>query len=239
MSNSPILLSLARNKSVKNLTAAALLLTLLVLTLSLTRCSLVSRKTFELTGEECKTHAYIQNDLNEYITSRFGSRSQARLGIIPFTVQANFSGWGNNKPDWGYDLATMLHQKLLASGEIKIAEVLDRRDWPGKAEEFFAGNFGAIQAARNAGYDLVLVGFQEKLRNVADLSIITKIIDTESGITVWYGKTQVFSYRPEIEKSSAYINLAPRRPDLNYIQDSADICSSCIVDALVPKYEAD
>jgi hypothetical protein len=231
MNNSPILLGLTSYRRVKILTLG---LFLMALTSS---CSLISRKTFELSGEECKTHAYINQDLESYLSQRFGSRSQPRLGIIPFSVQANFSGWGQYKPNWGYDLAVMLHQQLLSSGKVKISEVLDRRDWPGKSEEFFAGNFGAIQSAKNAGYDLVLVGQQESLRNVSDLTIVTKLIDTDSGITVWYAKSTVYSYRPEIEKSAAYVNLSTRRPDLNYATDNAQALSKCIVEAMLPPEE--
>ncbi len=236
MSNTPNLLSLLKPASVRTLTLHKLFLAVFLLA-SANSCSFVSRQTFELTGDECKTHAYIDNNLEEYITSRFGSKSQARLGIIPFSVQANFSSWGQNKPDWGYDLAAMLHQQILATGKVRIAEVLDRRDWPGKSEEFFSGNFGAIQAARSAGFDLVLVGFQETLKNSADLSISTKIIDTESGITVWYGKTQVYSYRPEIEKSASYVNLSIRRPDLVYLPETAKVSAVCIAKAISPEEE--
>lgn len=191
-------------------------------------CSWVARQTYDYVGEECKTRAHIDNSLPDFLSQRFGSKSQARLGIIPFTVPANFSAWGEGRPDWGYELAVMTHQELLAAREIPVIEVLDRRDWPGKAEEFYAGNFGALQLARNAGYDLVMVGVLEPLRSANSLAVSSKIIDTASGITVWYATTEAFTYRPEIERSAAYINLTPKRPDLAYTPEMAREIARCI-----------
>lgn len=220
MCNSPKILTATRWTRVISLT--------LFLLGCFSGCSWISRNTYESVGEECKTRAYIDNRLPEFITQRFGQQSQARLGVIPFTVPANFSGWGPQKPDWGYELATRIHQELLATAEMPVVEVLDRRDWPGKAEEFFAGNFGAIHAARDAGYDLVFVGMLEPLRSSNSLSVVTKIIETESGITVWYGNTTVYSYRPEIERSVAYLNLSTRRPDLVYTPEMAAEMARCL-----------
>lgn len=225
MYNSPKILNTTYSISVRILT--------LLLVCVFGSCSWISRQTYEYVGEECKSRAYIDNRLPEFVNQRFGNKSQARLGIIPFTVPANFSGWGSGKPDWAYELAVITHQALLASGEMPVVEVLDRRDWPGKSEEFFAGNFGAIHSARNAGYDLVMVGMLDPIRNANSLSITSKIIETEAGITVWYGKTEVFSYRPEIERSTAYINLSTRRPDLVYTTDMAQAMAQCLANSIV------
>ena len=216
--------------------AGVILMTLTLLNI-FSACSWVSRQTYGYVGEQCKSRAYIDNRLPEFITQRFGRKSQTRLGIIPFTVPANFSGWGTGKADWGYDLAVATHQELLSSGEIPVIEVLDRRDWPGKSEEFSSGNFGAIQAARNAGFDLVLVGQLEPIRSSDSLAVLSKVIDTESGITVWYGRTEIFTYRPEIERSAAYIDLTTHRPDLVYTPEMADEMAKCLAKRMIVPLE--
>lgn len=205
--------------------------------ISLSGCSWISRKTYEHSGEQCKSRAYINNRLTDFVTQRFGSRSQARLGIIPFTVPANFAGQGPGRPDWGYDMSVMLNQELLASAQVPVVEVLDRRDWPGKNEEFSAGNFGAIQSARDAGYDLVLVGMLQPIRNSNELSIAAKVIETESNITVWYGSVDVLSYRPEIARSAAYINLTSLQPNRLYSTEMSAVLAKCVAKAIIADEE--
>ena len=209
----------------------------LLLVFSFSGCTWVSHKTYDRIEDECKTHAYIDNRLPEFITQRYGRKSQARLGIIPLSVPANFAGQGPGRPDWGYDFAVMLDQELLATSEIPVVEVLDRRDWPGKAEEFSAGNFGAIQIARDAGYDLVLVGMLQPLKTNNELSISTKVIETESGITVWYGTTNIISYQEDIHRSAAYINLTTLSPDKVYTPQMASSMAKCLAKKIVLQEE--
>ena len=127
----------------------------------------------------------------------------------------------------------MTHQELLATGEIPVAEVLDRRDWPGKSEEFSSGNFGAIQSSRDAGYDLVLVGMLEPIRSNNVLSVVSKVIETESGITVWYGQTEVYSNMPDIARSAGYINLTTFQPGKVYTTDMANKMAQCLAKSMV------
>lgn len=146
-------------------------------------------------GEHCNSRAYTQIILSDYITSRYVSGSQVRMAVIPFSVPANISYRNMELPGLGNEMAWMVKAEMLRTGIVPIVEVLNRQDWPSKKEEFFTGNFGAIDMARDAGYDLVLVGFIDPINSLEAASASVKIIDVDSGITVWYGQVRAFTLR--------------------------------------------
>jgi hypothetical protein len=168
-------------------------LTLLVL-VNLAGCSLIHNRY----GESCNLRAYVQASLPDYLSSRYNSGSQVRLAIIPFSVRANVTAQSNELPGVESELTALFHAELLRKNLVPIVEVLNRQDWPGKKEEFYTGNHGAISFARDAGYDLVMVGMVEGFRSLDSITIDTKIIETESGITLWFGRTTASSSRREL-----------------------------------------
>lgn len=179
--------------------------------------------------ESCKSRAYLQTELDGYLKARFPSKAPVRIGVIPFSAPANISLYDNEYPGIGNEMAWRIHAELLRSGRIPIVEVLNRQDWPRKKEEFFTGNFGGIAMAREAGYDLLLIGHIEPMRSIDSISAYSRVIEAESGTSIWYGKTSVSTARKDLEEMKASLGLTDRRPDLLYTNEMVDKLAHCIV----------
>jgi len=159
------------------------------------------------------------------------------MAIIPFSVPANLSAMNAEQTGLGNDLAWQIHALLLDSGEVPIVEVLNRQDWPAKKEEFFTGNFGALSMAREAGYDLVMVGLVEKQNSLSTLSAYSKILDVDSGVTVWYGKTTAFTRRRDFDNLSWNFRMSNEDPSLFYTGTLIHKTSQCIASAVISDEE--
>lgn len=210
----------------------AILLTCLLGTSS---CSFLGRHA----GEWCNTRAYVRTDLESFMDQRFTPKSPIRTGVIPFVVPANLAARSAQQPGLGNQLAWSVHRELLESGVFPILEVLNREDWPRKTEEFFTGNFGALAYARDAGYDLIVVGSLEPLARVDTWKIHTKIIEVASGITLWYGTTTAYTSRADMLEVSSTLGLTDRRPDLLYSQAIREKIASCIAYDMLHDPEVD
>lgn len=139
---------------------------------------------------QCNSRAYVSTDVAEYVSARFSSPSNVRLGIVPFSVPANLAQRGDLYNDLASSMARRLQGGMLEIGVFGIAEIFNRPDWPQKREEFFTGNFGAMSLARDAGYDFILIGLIDELRSAHNLTIYSKVIEVESGITLWFAKSE-------------------------------------------------
>lgn len=202
----------------------------ILLTLFLAQgCSLIEER-FQ---ESCQSHAYTQTILTDYISTRFVPNAPVRIGIIPASAPANMSSFSNEQPGAGNLLAWRIHQDLLNYGELPIIEVLNRHEWPGKKEEFFTGNFGAIRAGRDAGFDMVLVSYIEPQRGIEDLTAYSKLIDTSSGVTVYYGKSTAHTNRPMLQRAAAPVGLMERNPSLVYTNNMIEKLGQCISQSIM------
>ena len=191
---------------------AVIFLTLLLIFL-LSSCASYFRYAEQLYKDPCKIHAYVRTPVADYLSRRFNSHAPVRVAIIPFSVPANLASMGNERPGLGNELAWQVHAKLLRSGELPVVEVFNRQDWPGKKEEFFTGNFGALALAREANYDLVLVGYLDDIHDLGEMAVFGKLIEVESGITVWYGKSAVETLDPDFQHQGPWWWADKRRPD--------------------------
>jgi len=187
--------------------------------------------------ETCKSHAHVRMILSDYLSRRFHTNSPVRLAIIPFSVPANLAAQSAEREGTGDKLAWLIHQDLLHSDSVPIVEVLNRPDWPGKKEEFFTGNFGAISMAREAGYDLVMVGFLEPMRSTDQMVTHSKIIEVASGITVWYGTVTAVSNRRDVADAWALTTITQERPDLLYYEPLLEKLAYCISQAVTSEKE--
>lgn len=179
--------------------------------LSVNSCSLIK---LPVKTEHCKCHTYINLNLEDYLSERFSSGSLVRLGIIPFDVQESFAPPGNDSVHFGRGLAKQFTFELKKAEIIPVVELFNRDRWPGKREEFFTGNYQAIATARAAGYDLVMVGYLEEIKDESSLTLYSKIIDTQNNITVWDAKTVVESKSRAYRKALSDVHLAKDRPEL-------------------------
>lgn len=199
------------------------ILTLAVALLS-TSCSYIEQRTLD----QCKNHAYVETVLEDYITTRYHSNAPVRMAIIPFTVPANLTGDAYRYAGLGNELAYRLHADFLNKGIVPIVEVLDRQDWPRKKDEFYTGNFGAIAQAREAGYDLVLVGVIEEFNGIYQAVSSTKIIEVESGTTLWYGKTIATTERRDFMRGLDYVGIQDRKPANDFSDELIEKLIRCI-----------
>jgi hypothetical protein len=179
-------------------------------------------------GEWCNTRAYVRTDLASYIDQRFTPKSPVRVGIIPFEVPANFSARSAQMPGLGNQLAWAVHRDLLATETFPIIEVFNREDWPRKKEQFFTGNFGALQIARDAEYDLIVVGYLEPITRLDTWNVHTKVIEVASGTTLWYGSSKVYTNRADMHEVSSFVGLTDRRPDIMWNDKLLDTVAECI-----------
>lgn len=167
---------------VKSLTIGALLLTL-------NGCAAV-RTTQHYLDDRCKTRAHLQLSLDTYLSNKNRRRKLSRVAVVPYSVPANLAARGNEMPGLGNSIAHNVHAYLLESTPSTITQIFNRQDWPGKKEEFYTGNHTAIDLARRAGFDLLLVGIVEPITESNYITARTKIIDLEKGVTIFYGTTE-------------------------------------------------
>lgn len=161
---------------------------------------------------DCKMHAYINAVFPDYIKSRYNNMIRVRLAVLPFDVPESFASNGAYAPNYGLDIARDLVGELYRSGQVSIVELLNRDRWPGKKEEFFTGNYGAIQIARDAGFNFVMVGQMAAIQDSKQLRFYSKLIDTTNSMTIWYGQTEIATSEPAVRRMLTELTLAHAEP---------------------------
>ena len=200
---------------------------------SLTKLPLISH----LVNPSCNNHTYINLMLRDYVSKRFDEKTPARMAIIPFDVQESFAPAGNDSLHFGRDLANNFVMEFHKQGVVPIVELFERDRWPGKRAEFFAGNYQAISIARAAGYDLVMIGYLEALKDPSDFIAYIKIIDTQNNMTIWSSKTEVHSHEHDISDALSKVDIAKRRNDLFDFTGLTKQLVYCAVDEIVNSEE--
>lgn len=201
------------------------LLTVTVLTAAI----LAGCSTLNLNNEErCNSRAYVRTPLESFVKQRFPYGAPVRLGIIPFATPENFAARSDQMPGAGKLLARHLQREFLhRQRSATIVEIMNRSDWPGQAEEFYHGNYRSLSMARDAGYDLVLVGVVENPRSVDELSAFGKLIEVASGITIWNGRGIVNTNRNDrktFPPSSWWLADSPKQPETNLLLEHLAEC---------------
>lgn len=173
----------------------------------------------------------------DYVSQRYHRDQPKRYGVLPFDTQENFAAPGSMPGsvlnDLPHDLARRFQAELSRTSELGIVEVFDQTPWQGKKEEFFQGNYRALQLARNAGYDFLVVGQLEPSRTAETFIIYTKIIDLSDNVTVWYARTEVTSNTKAWEKGVGVIVPQKARPDLLYSRERFDEFAECTANYIV------
>lgn len=181
-------------------------------------------------NQNCSSRVYVSSPVGDHVGGTAATSPRPlRLAVVPFSVPANLAGSNNELPGLGNTLAWKVHSEALSSGEFPVTEVFNRQDWPGKKEEFFTGNFGAISLAQAAGYDLVLTGLIDNIRDLDSLSAYAKLIDVSSGVTIWYGKSTIRAV--EHRDASIFDSMwrSTDEPAQLYTAALADDLGRCIV----------
>lgn len=127
--------------------------------------------------------------------------------------------------------------ELSAAEVVPIVQLFNVDRWPGKREEFFEGNYQAIAFARDAGFDLVIVGYLEELRNDEELVLYTKVIDTSNYVTIWSGKTVSFSRARRLNKALEQTRLLKDRPDLLDFPMRSEELTTCTLGGILGEGE--
>jgi hypothetical protein len=209
--------------------------TVLTCLIGTSSCSFLGRHT----GEWCNTRAYVRTDLAGYINQRFMPKQPVRVGVIPFEVPANLSSRGSQMPGLGNQLTWAVHRHLLGTEIFPIIEVLNREDWPRKREQFFTGNFGALRFAADAGYDMIVVGYLDPIHRLDTWTVHTKIIEVESGTTLWYGTSTVYTMRHDMLEVSSTLGMTDRRPDILHTDALLEDIAQCIAHDMTHDPEVD
>lgn len=191
--------------------------------LGLGACSLLR----DQVGERCKAHAHLRLGVESFINNRYSRDAPVRLGVIPFSAPANVSGVSDRRVGVGFRLASILQAKLLEYQLIPIIELVPREDWPGKLRDFHEGNHDSIALGREMGYDLVLVGAITHY-TLEQLTFSGRILETEAGITVWYGTVNVSSNRPILDRAVEGVGLQKHTPSRLYIDEILEEAGRCI-----------
>ncbi|MCB0354799.1 MAG: hypothetical protein KDD64_14790 [Bdellovibrionales bacterium] len=190
--------------------------------------------TLQFTEQEtCSNHPFIRSPIESYLSQRFPKGAPVRVGVVPFTAPANVAASSDEMPGLGNEIAWRLKNELLASGAFPIVQLLNRQEWPGQREEFRSGNFDSIGMAKAAGFDLVLVGAVENFTSLDSLSIQTKLIEVESGITVWNGRSLVHSNHIDREKTPLSSWFIGRNPSSLPTGSLMDELAHCILEGML------
>lgn len=212
-----------RNQSVRTIRPSRVIF--LTLAMFLSSCSLLG----DSVGEWCNTRAWVRTDLQSFIYQHFKGGEQARVGVIPFISQANLADRYDGQTGIGTQVAWGVQRELLATELFPIVQMLAHEDWPGRKQEFFAGNFGSLAFARDANLDFVLIGYIDWPDRLDKWVIHTKLIDVHTGSTLWYGSSTVTTSRGDMLEVSSTLGLTDRRPDIYNMQQIRDTAATCIV----------
>ena len=219
------------NKPLSALTLALLL----PVTALLSSCSLIGLQA----PSPCRSSASINLDLEDYVSSELSHNPMVRLGIIPIGVPANLTGSSDARPSLGQQLASDLHAQLTARNLVPITELTNWNDWPKQFEDFFSGNFLALQRAKLSGYDLIFVGHLEQNR-LKEPTLWSKIIDVVNGVTVFSASTKVDLDEIQSSRSTPLSNIFSERGTVNQpSQVPTKELYETLVNCLVDQIESD
>lgn len=202
--------------------------------LTLQGCAFIGPHAESLFQESCQSHAYAQTILTDYIQGRFVPGAPVRVGVLTASVPPNMSFYYSLAyPDVGVTLSNRIQQDLLNYGELPIVELFNRPEWPGKRDEFYSGNFGAIRSARDAGYDIVVIPFLLPMTSLDKMSALTRVIDTASGNTIFYGKITSSASKEKYHRTISGIGLEDEKPDENSFNAILDKLGQCVSQAIM------
>lgn len=185
----------------------------------------------------CNLRAETNLQLQDYVSHRYGSDHPVRAAVIPFDVPESFALPGNDSEYFGRTLARKLVMELHRSAVLPIVELFNRDRWPGKREEYFTGNYRAIEQARNAGYDLVVLGYMENIQNDNSFTILTKVIDTSNQVTIWSASTEAYSLDRSWRRSLAWFPLYDDQPNKFQFPEKIDTFAQCTVSGILTAEE--
>lgn len=210
----------------------ALLILLIISCACFSSCSITK---FPVSAEECKIWTYINEVVPDYISRRYPSGQHIRVAVVPFDVPESFALWGNESKHFGRELAASFQSEMIRLAEGQIVEVLNVDRWPGKRAEFLTGNYNAIDMARSAGFDFVLLGYMQDITNESDIVVQTKFVDVSNNITVWHAQTTVKSnqrlWRRNLAKGT--FGIVEDHPELFAFQERKDLLVKCTVKNLL------
>jgi hypothetical protein len=155
------------------------------------------------------------------------------MAVIPFSTPANLAARSNELPGMGNQIAWKVKNELASTSEFPIVEVLNRADWPRKKEEFHTGNYGALNQSRAAGYDLMLVGNIENLTSLDALTANVKVIEVETGITLWSGVTTVSTDRRANSRKMSSWGFGRHDPAKIHTNLLIDEMAGCVRESLL------
>lgn len=166
----------------------------------------------------CNIRAYISSGTEDYIKYQQYRKNSGRVAILPFDVPESFSPWLSKESEGlGRKIAYQVAGEVIRHGALPLVEIYDL-DWPGKREEFFKGNYSALQYVRNAGYDYLILGYLDLPAGTSTLRFYNKLIDVKTNVTIWYGTTTVVETLGQVDRNFAALGILNERPGLISLQ---------------------
>ena len=148
---------------------------------------------------------------------------------MPFWVGETFSANMSKEYDLGDDLARSFQRELIRTEEIPIVEIFHKDRSAIQKGDYRDGNYQALMFARAAGYDLLLLGELLPPTDAGTLVVNTKVINVESGVTLWAGQTTYTSYRREQREMLGKTPLFRSRPELFDFAERIKELAECTV----------
>lgn len=189
---------------------------------------------YQAPKSSCSIRSYTDVGFLGYLSRQKDNGNPIRLAVMPFEVPQNFVlTYKRNRGNIGNSLARDIQMELKRSGVIDVVEYFDNPSWPGKRAEFSKGNFDSLKNARQAGYNLVLVGYLEEITNESDLNLQLKIIDTANFVTIWHVRTTASSKARAERRYLSRFGLAKDKPALFDFSGRLDMLTKCSVSNLL------
>ena len=159
---------------------------LTIFLLLFTGCSLLERHH----PTSCKTHAFIEVSVEDYIRNNYSKPDTVRAVVLPFFAPLNLkpARFDQAPESFGSEIARVVQAQLLESRIFPIVELSFNGPRTAPFSDFFGGNHEIMDWARTQGYDLIVIGQVEQFTSLNEMTITSKVIDVTKGVTLWYGR---------------------------------------------------
>lgn len=170
----------------------------------------------------CNIRANIDSEFQDIVYAREDAGITTRVGVLPFFVPESFSNYGE-------DVSVAFKREMLRSQAFNIVEYFKHGNWQEHSEDFTTGNLLAINMARNAGYNTIVVGQIDGKSSGRRHRLDTKLIDVPSAITLWSGSLEITSSKPTTDSLSEFFNLKREVPNIFDFDGLAEEMARCAV----------
>jgi hypothetical protein len=179
----------------------------------------------------CKTSPHINNSFADYLKTRADKELLTRIAVVDFNVPENFTGVATVRKDYGSNIANRFKERLIKYSPSGIFELLsvENLSVAERRRDFERGSHRAIVLAKSLGYNTLVVGQLHDITNDSDITVILKIIDLESRITLWSGEVLV----QVTERNPSNKNVSKNNQSVFYFDERITVAAECAVKNII------